>query len=112
LADLQADVLVVGHHGSKTSSRTAFLNAVGAHDFVISSGPMKYQSAVLPDEEVVQELEARGAVFRTDLNDTTCGQNPAKIGADSDGEAGGCDNVRIILSPANEPSIGYLRVAD
>ena len=29
-ADLKADVMVVGHHGSKTSSRVKFLNAVGA----------------------------------------------------------------------------------
>lgn len=28
-----------GHHGSLTSSRTAFLDAVGAKIFVTSSGP-------------------------------------------------------------------------
>src|SRR3546814_3981510 len=29
-ADLKSDVLIVGHHGSLTSSRRAFLDAVGA----------------------------------------------------------------------------------
>ena len=29
-SELRADVLIVGHHGSKTSSRVKFLNAVGA----------------------------------------------------------------------------------
>ena len=38
-AALKADILVVGHHGSRTSSRAAFLAAVGAHDFIVSSGP-------------------------------------------------------------------------
>jgi hypothetical protein len=112
LSELRADILIVGHHGSKTSSRTTFLNAVGATRFVISSGPMKYGSVVLPDKEVVQELEHRGIVFRTDLNDQTCGQNPAKIGPDSDGEAGGCDNVRIVLSAGSQPAVAYFRPVD
>jgi competence protein ComEC len=35
---LAADVLKVGHHGSRTSSSDAFLAAVGAHDAVVSVG--------------------------------------------------------------------------
>lgn len=111
-AELRANVLIVGHHGSKTSSRVAFLNAVGAKIFVISSGPTKYKKVVLPDDEVVQELERRGDLFRTNLDDISCKTNPAKIGPDNDGEAGGCDNVRIILSNTAPPAITYLRVSD
>ena len=112
LTDLKANILIVGHHGSKTSSRAAFLNAVGAAQFVISSGPKKYQTVVLPDAVIVQELEKRGKVFRTDLNDQTCGQNPSKIGPDNDGEAGGCDNVRVVVNGTSQPAINYFRPAD
>ncbi len=73
---------------------------------------MKYGSVVLPDAPVVQALENRGTLFRTDLNDQTCGQNQAKIGPDNDGKAGGCDNVRIILSNNSPAAISYLRVSD
>jgi competence protein ComEC len=97
MADLAARVMVVGHHGSKTSSRQALLNAVGASVFVVSSGPTKYGSVTLPDQEVIAELTSRGQVFRTDTNDTACATNPAKIGPDNDGRPGGCDNIRIAI---------------
>ena len=42
-SELAAQVLVVGHHGSRTSSRRAFLDAVGVSVFVASSGPKKYR---------------------------------------------------------------------
>jgi len=35
-AQLRADVLVAGHHGSRTSSRRTFLDAVQASTFIIS----------------------------------------------------------------------------
>jgi beta-lactamase superfamily II metal-dependent hydrolase len=109
---LAAQVLVVGHHGSKTSSRQAFLDQVGASVFIVSAGPTKYGSVVLPDKEVITELESRGQVFRTDLNDQTCGQNPAKIGPDNDGRAGGCDNVRVVISASGGLQADYWRGAD
>jgi beta-lactamase superfamily II metal-dependent hydrolase len=37
-SELAAQVLIVGHHGSRSSSRTALLDAVGASVFVVSSG--------------------------------------------------------------------------
>ena len=111
-AQIRSDVLIVGHHGSKTSSRAAFINAVGASRFVVSSGPKEYGSVVLPDQEVINELESRGTVFRTDLNDNTCDNNPAKIGPDNDGKAGGCDNVRILLSTTGELSLSYFGPSD
>lgn len=46
--DLAARILIVGHHGSLTSSRSAFLNAVGASTFIVSSGPFPYLSHPSP----------------------------------------------------------------
>jgi hypothetical protein len=97
-SDLQADLLVVGHHGSKTSSRTQLLDAVGAHQFIVSSGPQKYGSVVLPDDEVIDELGQRGTVWRTDVDDDACATSPAKIGPDNDRKAGGCNHVRALIS--------------
>lgn len=107
LAELAADILVVGHHGSKTSSRRAFLDAVGPSTFVVSSGPMRYGTVVLPDQEVIDELLTRGEVFRTDLNDDTCRQNPDKIGPPADGRPGGCDNVQIQVPPVGDIQVEY-----
>jgi len=106
-SDLAAHVLVVGHHGSRTSSRRAFLDAVGASVFVVSSGPMRYGTVTLPDQDIVAELSARGTVFRTDVADATCEANPAKIGPDNDGRAGGCHNVRVVIggTPAVQASV-------
>jgi hypothetical protein len=110
-AELLADVLVVGHHGSKTSSRIAFLNAVAARHFVISSGPFPYSGVVLPDSEVRDELRGRGKLWRTDLDDDACRRNPAKTGRDSVG-AGGCDHVRITISARGAITPVYNRIAD
>ena len=110
--DLKADVLVVGHHGSKTSSRTRFLDAVGAKTFIVSAGPTKYATVVLPDAEIIAELDRRGLVFRTDLEDDSCVMSPDKVGPDADGKAGGCDNVLVTIR-ANKPvSTEYRRVSD
>ena len=63
-SDLAAQVMIAGHHGSMTSSRKAFLDAVGASTFVISAGPYKYGPTVtLPDLVIVNELMARGQLF-------------------------------------------------
>ncbi|GGY84740.1 hypothetical protein GCM10011613_32200 [Cellvibrio zantedeschiae] len=96
-ANLKADVLIAGHHGSSTSSRRLFLDAVKPRYFVISSGPFKYSGVTLPDQEVVNEFIKRGQLFSTTQNDNTCKQNANKIGADADNEVGGCDNVRFII---------------
>jgi len=115
--DLKSDLLVAAHHGSKTSSRNTFLDAVGASQFIISSGPKKYSGTQLPSIEVVEELTRRaaangGALWRTDLDDEACKTKPGKIGPDDDGKPGGCDNVRIVIGPAGEMSLDYFRVAD
>jgi hypothetical protein len=96
-----------------TSSRKSFLDAVGATIFVVSSGPVKYGSVVLPDAAVIEELTRRGRVFRTDIDDGACAAHQAKIGPDEDGRSGGCNNVRISMS-GSSPSItsDYWRGAD
>jgi len=111
-SDLKADVLIVGHHGSKSSSRATFLSKVAADLFIISAGPTKYQSVTLPDQEIVDEVEGLGKLFRTDLEDDACAESTAKVGPDNDGKPGGCDNV-LVLIPLNGPlSAQYRRMAD
>lgn len=110
--ELAADALIVGHHGSLTSSRNAFLDAVGAKVFVISSGPYPYKSVTLPDREIIQTLEARGQVYRTDLKDADCGADPAKPGPDSDESPGGCSNVLITIAPTTALAVTYLKPID
>lgn len=111
-ADLRSDILVAGHHGSMTSSRTAFLDAVGATQFLVSAGPTKYATVTLPDAVVVAEYGRRGTVWRTDLNDAACGTNPAKIGPDNDGRPGGCDNIRIAIDGTGAMTPVYHRISD
>lgn len=109
---VRADVLIVGHHGSKTSTRTAFLEAVAPRVAVISSGPHPYDSVVLPDAEVVSELTARARVLRTDVDDDACAASPAKFGPDHDRRPGGCDNVRVRLGSGASPAADYERGHD
>ena len=111
-AQLRSDVLVVGHHGSMTSSRSTFLDAVGAAHFIVSSGPRRYSGTVLPDPEVITELEDLGTVWRTDVNDPGCATNPRKIGTDNDGKPGGCDNIRVRIDAAGVIAPDYHRISD
>lgn len=111
-AALHSDILIAGHHGSKTSSRVEFLNAVGATNFIVSVGPTKYQTVTLPDAEVIAEYGRRGTVWRTDVNDAACRTNPSKIGPDNDGRPGGCDNVRATIDATGAIAISYDRRHD
>jgi beta-lactamase superfamily II metal-dependent hydrolase len=112
-AEIRADVIVAGHHGSMTSSRKVFFDAVQAEIFVVSAGPTKYATVVLPDKSVIDELTSRGRLFRTDLDDDACATQQAKIGPDNDGKAGGCDNIRIsITSGTGQISADYWRSSD
>ncbi len=66
--DLQANILKVAHHGSRTSSSTGFLLAVHPSLAVISVGENTYGH---PRPEIVKRLEAMGAeVRRTDEDGT------------------------------------------
>ncbi len=96
-AALDADVLIAGHHGSKTSSRRALIDAVTPKFSVISSGPMKYGTVTLPDPEIVAELSAASQLLRTDVDDEACAKAPHKVGPDADGFPGGCSNVQLTV---------------
>jgi len=92
---IRSDILQVGHHGSKTSSRHAFLEAVRPAVALVSSGPKRYGKATLPDREVIEELGRVGAkVLRTDERDADCPVTN-RIGGDSG--PGGCDSWVIVI---------------
>ena len=59
---LRADVLLVPHHGSKTSSTPAFLDAVAPREAVASVGHRNRFRH--PNEAVMQRYAARGMVVR------------------------------------------------
>lgn len=62
---LSADVLKLGHHGSRFSSSAAFLEAVGADRAVISAGAKNQYGH--PHPEVLERATRQGmAVYRTD----------------------------------------------
>lgn len=94
---LAADILIAGHHGSRSSSREPFLDAVGAKLFVISSGPKAYSGTVLPDRVVVNAFEARGTLLRTDAGDTACKARKDKVGG-KDGKSAGCSNIVLSIT--------------
>lgn len=110
--ELFSDAMIVGHHGSETSSRSAFIDAVGASIYAISSGPKQYGTTTLPDDVIVQALKARGQVFRTDANDDACKTATAKIGPDNDGSPGGCDAIRISIPAAGPVTAAYVHGSD
>ena len=62
---------------------------------------------LLPDADVIAELDNRGDVFRTNANDMACKTNPAKIGPDNDGQPGGCDDIRLVIggTPAVQTTV-------
>lgn len=66
-ADLKADVIKLGHHGSDTSSSPEFLDAVGAKTVVISVGRENVHKH--PSRKALERLYERGIrVLRTDLH--------------------------------------------
>lgn len=65
--DIKADVLIVGHHGSNSSSSGVFLEEVSPTYAVISCG--KDNDYGYPHREVLQRLEHEKAeIYRTDLS--------------------------------------------
>lgn len=105
-AEIDVDILQVGHHGSKTSSRLDFLNAVSPAWALIGAGPKKYSGVTLPDPEVLtaieQVLSASGgsseSLLRTNSQDEGGCDIEDRIGRDDD-SPGGCDNYLLETSP-------------
>lgn len=65
--DIRADILKVGHHGSKTSTTEDFVRAVSPKIAVISAGRKNRYGH--PAQDVVDRIAAFGAtLFRTDRN--------------------------------------------
>lgn len=94
--DVRADVIKIGHHGSKYSTHYALLNAVAPGAAVISVGENRYGH---PSEETLKILnDAEVEVFRTDLH--------GNIYFFSDGEEIG---VETDVVPLNEEEIWVSR---
>lgn len=68
-ADIRADVLKVGHHGSRYSTSAAFLTAVAPRAALISVGARNRYGH--PTDETLGRLKTAGAqIFRTDEDGT------------------------------------------
>lgn len=67
--NLESDILKVGHHGSRTSSSSMFLDAVDPHVALISLG--RNNTFGHPHEEVLDRFNVKEIpVYRTDLDQT------------------------------------------
>ncbi|MFP3981025.1 MAG: DNA internalization-related competence protein ComEC/Rec2 [Desulfobacterales bacterium] len=76
--DIDADILIAPHHGSKSSSGREFIAAVDPDTAVI---PVRQSYQGLPSPEVLERYRQHGCrVLRTDLH------GAVRIGIDSDGE--------------------------
>jgi competence protein ComEC len=70
-SDVQSTLLKVGHHGSLTSTRPAFLSAINPTWAVISCG--RRNRFGHPRPEILAELQAAHTrTYRTDLDGATC----------------------------------------
>jgi competence protein ComEC len=73
---VKADVLKVGHHGSKSSTSIAFLKAVAPKYAVISVGKNSYGH---PTKQTLDRLKsAKVTTYRTDLNGTVAAFSDGK----------------------------------
>jgi beta-lactamase superfamily II metal-dependent hydrolase len=96
-SELHVDILQVGHHGSKTSSRLDFLKAIAPTWALIGAGPRPYSGVVLPDPEVIAALQSLNpTILNTDVHDQGACPAVDRIGLD-DKSPGGCDNYVLDL---------------
>lgn len=68
-ADVQSDILKLGHHGSKTSTSTGFLLAVNPRLAIVSAG--RGNSYGHPHREVIDRLEKRDIPVRSTMEEGT-----------------------------------------
>ena len=66
--DVKADVLKVGHHGSRTASSEAFITAVKPSLSIVSVGTGNTYG--LPDEDVIARLNSASQVLETEQSGT------------------------------------------
>ncbi|MGH8103579.1 MAG: ComEC/Rec2 family competence protein [bacterium] len=68
-SEFKSDILKAGHHGSRTGTGDAWLDAVQPAAAIISCG--RHNSYGFPHKEVLDKLEKRGImIFRTDISGT------------------------------------------
>lgn len=105
--DLSANILKVGHHGSSTSSSTAFLTAVfrdAAEDQrfgAISSGRVSFSGVQLPTVQTQSRL--RDVLDTTHLFSTEHGDDEK-----TEEEAPGDDHITFVLTPEGEIGACYV----
>lgn len=83
---------------------TAFLDAVGVSVYEFSTGTFYYDGVVPLDNQIVDELDKCGCLFRTEKDDEACGKDNSKIGPDTNECPGGCHH--IVLTIKMDSSIG------
>lgn len=107
-AHLKANVLKVGHHGSNSSTSTAFLKAVGPDYAVISVG--KGNNYGHPNQRILESLQGFGAqVLRTDelgtitiiSNGKSISLNEIETGVNRNGKTN-TKSVNVRLTPSTK----------
>lgn len=95
---IDADILQIGHHGSMTSSRRAFIEAVSPSLALLGAGPTRYSGVLLPDRVVPAMFAALHiTVISTAVHDGATGCPADRVGADHG--PGGCDNYVVDIDP-------------
>jgi beta-lactamase superfamily II metal-dependent hydrolase len=88
----------VGHHGSSTSSRRQFIQAVSPNWALISVGPRPFTGSRLPEENVMAMLTSMVPhVGRTDAHDVMGCPEKDRVGVE-DTAPGGCDNYLLEIA--------------
>ena len=109
---LDVDILQVPHHGSLTSNRAAFLDAVSPTWALIGDGPKRFSGTDLPDHEVVESLlevlgtehalAAEQRLLNTNEHDVRGCPSDDRIGRDDPKNPGGCDNWMLEITSTEE----------
>lgn len=109
-AELDADILHLGHHGSNTSSSTEFLRAVAPDIAVYSAG--RGNSYGHPHAEVLAAAENEGAeVYGTDVNGTIIVKTDGKtvsLSTEQDGVAVEGENRCLDINRASTAELQQL----